>query len=101
MHATGPARRVAMEPLMFVKVYAAREHIEWVIGELRRRGARMHEVELQREQAVIRAEIRRVALPGLEQWLREHTTNSARLFSWLVRYEPVEATVVPDVEYEG
>jgi hypothetical protein len=78
-----PLHRVPMEPLMFVKASAPREHLDTMLHELRARVARMHEVELQGPRAVLRAEVRLRDLLGFED-----AVSSAQVFSWLVRYEP-------------
>lgn len=78
-----PLQRVPMEPLMFVKASAPREHLDTMLQELRARRARMHEVELQGPRAVLRAEIRLRGLLGFGD-----AVPSAQVYSWLVRYEP-------------
>ena len=78
-----PLQRVPMEPLMFVKTSAPREHLDAALRELRARGARMHEVELQGRGVLLRAEVRLRDLLGLQD-----AVPSAQVFSWLVRYEP-------------
>jgi hypothetical protein len=83
-----PVRRVPMEPLMFVKVNARREHLDVLLQQLRARGARMHEVELQKQRVVLRAEARLARLLGLEEAVLAVGRHSAQVFSWLVRYEP-------------
>lgn len=82
-----PQRRIAMEPTMFVKVNARREHLEAVQQELRRRGARMREVELQGRRAIVRAEARLAALLGFEEAIDSLSARSAQAHTWLVRYD--------------
>lgn len=82
-----PLRRVPMEPLMFVKVNARREHLDPILHELRARGARMQEVELQGRRVILRAEARLPALLGFEDVVLSISTHSAQVFAWLVRYE--------------
>jgi hypothetical protein len=86
-----PMRRVPMEPFMFVKVHARREHLDRLVQELRVRGARLHEVELQKHGVLLRAEARLAALLGLEEAVQAAVTHSARVFTWLVRYEAAAA----------
>jgi hypothetical protein len=82
---------VLLEPLMFVKVNARRAHLQWLVDELRGRGARMQEVELQRQRVIVRAEAWLAALLGFEQAVLAATTHSAQVSTWLVRYERTTA----------
>ena len=85
-----PQRQLTLEPLMFVKVHARREHLEPVLRELRSRG-RMQEVELQSRRVVFRAQARLAALLGFEDAVRAISVDSAQVFSWLIRYEATAA----------
>lgn len=82
-----PVQRVTMEPLMFVKVNARREHLAGVLEELRARDARMEDVELQGREAVVRTEARLAALLGFEEAVLALSERSAHVFTWLLRYE--------------
>lgn len=93
-----PLRRVPMEPLMFVKVNARREHLDAVLQELRSRGARMQEVELQGRRVILRAQARLTALLGFEDAVLVTSTHSAQVFAWLVRYEAAAATAASLIE---
>ncbi|HET8746736.1 MAG TPA: hypothetical protein VFM98_14105 [Ramlibacter sp.] len=86
-----PQRRVPMEPLMAVKVNARREHMEPILAELRTRGARMQEVELQGRRVTVRAEARLAALLGFEQAIDALTAHSGQAHTWLARYEAAPA----------
>ena len=78
---------VLLQPLMFVKVNARRAHLQWVVDELRERGARMQEVESQQQRVIVRAEAWLAALLGFEQAVQAATTHSAQVWCWLVRYQ--------------
>jgi hypothetical protein len=85
-----PRLRVPMEPLMFVKVNARREHMDAVLTQLRSRGARMQDVELEAGRVIVRAEALLRALIGFDAAVREIGAGSAQVFSWLVRYQAVQ-----------
>lgn len=82
-------RGLEMEPLMFVRVNARRSHLSWLVDDLRRRDARLQEIELQKQRVIARAEARLASILGLEQAILEFTDNTAQVSTWLVRYEPL------------
>ena len=86
-----PQRRLPMEPLMFVKVNARREHLDAVLQDLRGRGARMQEVEVQSRRVIVRAEVRLAALLGFDEAVQALSGRTAQVFAWLVRYEAADA----------
>lgn len=101
-------RQLELEPLMFVRVNARRAHLTVLVDDLRRRGARLQEVELQQQRVVIRAEARLASILGLEAAIHEATDNTAQVATWLVRYEAVgswhhegAATAVSAIGLEG
>jgi hypothetical protein len=82
-----PVRGLSLQPLMFVKVNARREHLEPVMRMLRSRAARVQDVELQGQRAIVRAEIQLASLLGFEDAVLSLTARSAQVFTWLVRYD--------------
>ena len=82
--------QVEMEPLMFIRLNAPRSRWAPLVEELGRRRARLHEVELQPQVAVVRAEAPLRRLLGFERAiaaLAEPPPIQAAV--WLLRYEPV------------
>lgn len=75
-----------MEALMFVRVEAPRARWEPLARDLRARGARLHEVEMQAHCVVLRAQLLLGRLLGFACHAK---AAGARVATWLVRYEPV------------
>lgn len=76
-----------MVPVIFVRVDAARGHAPQLQRILAARSADVREVELQKDRAVIRAEIALARSLGLEQEVMQATLGAAHILSWLLRYE--------------
>lgn len=81
--------QVEMEPLMFIRINAPRTRWSPLVQELRGRRAKLHEVELQPQVAVLRAEAPLRRLLGLERAITElGEVPPIQAFVWLLRYEP-------------
>lgn len=78
-----------VEPVMFTRVSAGRDHAVPLLEILKHRGADVQEVELQWDRSVIRAEAPLARLIGSEEAVRELTAGQAHFLSWLARYAPV------------
>lgn len=84
------AVRGPMAPLMFVRVDTCRHDLDRLVGGLRERQARLHEVELRRsDAAVIRAQARLADMLGFDEHARRLARLPVRVWSWLGRYQPV------------
>jgi hypothetical protein len=81
--------QLAMEPLMFVRLNAPRSRCEAIVEELRRRRARLHDVELHNAVAVVRAEAPLERLLGFEPAIAEPAQPAVQVAIWPLRYEPV------------
>lgn len=81
--------KVQMEPLMFIRINAPRTRWAPLVAELRGRRAKLHEVELQPQVAVLRAEAPLRRLLGMERAITELSeAPPIQAFVWLLRYEP-------------
>lgn len=81
--------QLEMEPLMFVRLNAPRGRCAAIVDELRRRNARLQDVELQNAVAVVRAEAPLERLLGFEHAIAEPAHPAVHVAIWLLRYEPV------------
>lgn len=79
-----------VEPVMFTRVSAGRDHAVPLLEILKDRGADVQEVELQWDRSVIRAEAPLARLIGSEEAVQELTAGQAHFLSWLARYVPVK-----------
>ena len=77
-----------MEPLVFVYVDAPRPQWQRLSEDLRSRGARMHEVEMQANRVVLRAQLALRRLLGFGGDALAATGGGVHVATWLVRYEP-------------
>jgi len=82
--------QVQMEPLMFVRVNAPCSRWVPIVDELRRRRAKLHEVELQPHVAVLRAEAPLRRLLGFERAIIERGEAPIQAAIWLLRYQPTD-----------
>lgn len=89
VHTFVDARGERVEPVMFTRVSAGRDHAVPLLEILKDRGADVQEVELQWDRSVIRAEAPLARLIGSEEAVQELTAGQARFLSWLARYAPV------------
>lgn len=80
-----------LQPVMFVRVQVPRMHAAHVREELTRRGAKVVEEDAQGERVVVRAEAPLAVLIGYRKFLRDTTNTRFELWSWLARYETIEA----------
>lgn len=79
-----------MEPLMFIRLNAPRSRWAPLVEELRQRRAKLHEVELQPQVAVVRAEAPLRRLLGFEHAIAGlGEVPPIQVAVWLLRYEPV------------
>ena len=85
----------AQEPVMAVRVTSRAEHAVAIVGELRRRGARILEECFRARTFIVRAEAPLAVLLGLPLAVREITDGTADPSIRLVRYAPVEEQVGP------
>ena len=83
------------EPIMAVRVTARAEHSGAVVGELRRRGARILEECHRGRVFVVRAEAPLALLLGLPAAVRAITDGTADPSIRLVRYAPIEEELGP------
>lgn len=77
-----PLRTGAAEPSVIVKVTAWREHVDALADMLRARKARLHDIELQGHQAILRARIPLAGLAGFQEAVSGLTDQSAQVFAW-------------------
>lgn len=80
-----------LHPVMFVRVQVARANAAHVHEELTHRGARVVEQDPQGDRVVLRAEAPLSVLIGFRKFLQETTDARFELWSWLARYDTVEA----------
>ena len=78
-----------VEPVMFTRVSAGRNHVVPLLEIFKDRGADVQEVELQCDRSVIRAEAPLGRLIGSVDAVQELTAGQAHFLSWLARYAPV------------
>ena len=81
-----------MEPLMFVRVDAPLARWQPLAQDLRSRGARLQEVELQRQRTVLRAQAWLGPLLGFSEAAAGATDGDVHVSMWLARYEPAVGT---------
>lgn len=89
VHTFVDASGARVEPVMFTRVSAGRDHAMPLLEILKDRGADVQEVELQWDRSVIRAEAPLARLIGSEEAVQELTAGQAHVVSWLARYVPV------------
>ena len=89
VHTFVDATGARVEPVMFTRVSAGRDHAVPLLDILKDRGADVQEVELQRDRSVIRAEAPLARLIGSEEAVQQLTAGRAHFVSWLTRYAPV------------
>lgn len=77
-----------MEPLMFVRVDAPLARWQPLAQDLRSRGARLQEVELQARRAVLRAQVPLGRLLGFSDAAAAATDGEVHVSMGLARYEP-------------
>lgn len=77
-----------MEPLMFVRVDAPLAHWQPLAQDLRSRGARLQEVELQARRSVLRAQAELGRLLGFSDAAAAATDGDVHVSMWLARYQP-------------
>lgn len=86
----------AQQPVMNVRVTARAEHAGRIVGELRRRDARILEECLRGRTFIARAEAPLSALLGLPAALRDITGDTAAHSIRLVRYAPIPPGFGPE-----
>ena len=99
VHTLVDATGTRVEPVMFTRVSAGRDHVVPLLEILKDRGADVQEVELQYDRSVIRAEAPLARLIGSQDAVQELTAGQAHFLSWLARYAPV--TEAPDAPVRG
>lgn len=82
-----PALGTVVEPVMFLRIKAPRGYTSSVVDDLKQRGVRILEEDLQRYHVVIRGEGPLAGLLGYERELQALTNGSAAMWNWLLRYE--------------
>lgn len=75
-----------LEPLMFVRIDAPKAQWGRLADDLRSRGARLHEVEMQAHRVVLRAQAPLARLLGLADRVHAATGGAAAVRMSLVRY---------------
>ena len=80
---------VTMEPLMFVRVDTPLARWQQLEQDLRSRGARLQEIELQARRTVLRAQAALGRLLGFSDAADAATEGGAHIAMRLVRYQPV------------
>ena len=84
-----PDTRMAMVPVMFVRIDAPRRHREKLLDLLQARTACMRTVDVQRDRVVIRAELELSRALGLQCQVHEVTDDgSSHFLGWLQGYRP-------------
>lgn len=76
-----------MVPIMFVRIDAPRRHMHDLLQLLKALTASVKESAVQRDRAVLRAELEFARAFGLERQVEELTDGSAHVLSWLLRYQ--------------
>ncbi|MFM9927755.1 hypothetical protein VLK31_32595 [Variovorax sp. H27-G14] len=79
-----------VEPVMFLRIKSPHAHARDILVELRRREARILEMDMQRHDVVVRAEGRLEDLMGLARVLCSFARGSVSIWTWLERYEPAK-----------
>jgi len=80
---------VTLAPLMFVRVDTPHARWQRLEQDLRSRGARLQEVELQARRTVLRAQAALERLLGFSEAAAAATGGGAHVSMWLARYEPL------------
>lgn len=82
-----PAGGGRCEPVMFLRLKSPRAHGAGLLKELARRRVRILEHDVQRDELVVRAEIRLADALGLNAAAERLTNGAAALWTWLSRYD--------------